>query len=75
MVISLFREGSRRGLRVEISDSGPGISDLAAAMEDGFSTGGGLGLGLGGSRRLVDHFEISPNGDSGVRVAMTVWMA
>ena len=59
-------EDGRRGLRVESGDSGPGIANTHAAMQDGFTTGGGLGAGLGGVRRLMDEFEIasSPHGTS-----------
>ena len=73
MTLSLFREGSRRGIMVEVADSGPGIGDMALAMSDGYTTGGGLGLGLGGSRRLVDDFEILSAAGQGVRVRMKVW--
>ncbi len=73
--VQLFQEGCRRGLRVEVNDSGPGIMDVEAAMQDGYTTGGGLGLGLGGSRRLVDDFEITSTEGDGVSVSMTVWLS
>jgi serine/threonine-protein kinase RsbT len=67
----LDRDG-RRGVRVAFSDSGPGIADLDQAMSDGFSTGGSLGLGLPGSRRLVDEFAIE-SAASGTTVVIAQW--
>ena len=67
----LDREG-RRGVRVVFSDTGPGIKDLDRAMTDGFSTGGSLGLGLPGSRRLVDEFAIESDA-SGTTVVIAQW--
>ena len=61
----LAAEG-RRGLRIESRDSGPGIADTQRAMRDGYSTGGGLGAGLGGVRRLMDEFEITSSPDGTV---------
>ena len=65
--------GGRQGLRLVFEDSGPGIRDLAAAMRDGFSTGGGLGQGLPGSRRLVHEFQIESTPERGTRVAVVRW--
>ncbi|MGD0684507.1 MAG: ATP-binding protein [Streptosporangiaceae bacterium] len=65
--------GQKRGVRAVFTDSGPGIADLGAAMRSGFSTGGGLGLGLPGSRRLVDEFSIDSAPGSGTRVAICQW--
>ena len=62
----------RRGLAVTVSDSGPGIADVEAALHDGFSTGGSLGLGLPGARRLMDDFAIE-SGPGGTVVAMGRW--
>src|SRR5690349_13008919 len=59
MEIELLEEGRRRQLRLIFLDEGPGIPDLQAALRDGFTTAGGLGLGLGGARRLVAEFEIT----------------
>src|SRR3982751_3513386 len=56
--VERLTNGGRRGVRVSFTDSGPGIADLDQVMRDGFSTGGSLGLGLPGSRRLVDEFAI-----------------
>jgi serine/threonine-protein kinase RsbT len=61
------------GLRLSFEDTGPGIPDLPRAMTDGFTTAGGLGLGLGGSRRLVDKFEIASRPGHGTRVTVTQW--
>jgi serine/threonine-protein kinase RsbT len=64
--------GGRRGLRVTVRDRGPGIADLAGALRDGVSTGGSLGLGLPGARRLMDDFAIR-SGPGGTVVAMARW--
>lgn len=67
-------EGDRRsGVRVVFQDHGPGIRDVQLALRDGYTTGGGLGLGLSGSKRLVDEFEIHSEAARGTRVTMTKW--
>lgn len=63
----------RRGLRIVATDRGPGIADVDRAMEDGFSTGHGLGLGLPGARRLMDEFSISSKPGSGTTVVLHKW--
>ncbi|MDQ3258844.1 MAG: anti-sigma regulatory factor [Acidobacteriota bacterium] len=63
----------RNGLRLIFEDSGPGIPDINAAMRDGFTTGGGLGKGLPGSKRLVDEFEIESAPGHGTRVTVARW--
>jgi serine/threonine-protein kinase RsbT len=73
MRIGEVRDGRRRGVRIVASDRGPGIADLGAAMSDGISTGGGLGLGLPGARRLMDGFEISSRVGEGTTVTMVKW--
>jgi len=65
--------GNRRGLRVIFVDHGPGIPDIAQAMTDGYTTGEGLGLGLGGAKRLVNEFEIVSSPEAGTRVCITKW--
>jgi serine/threonine-protein kinase RsbT len=65
--------GRRAGIRVEFIDQGPGIADLDQAFTDGFTTGGGLGLGLSGARRLVDEFEIETAPGEGTRVTVVKW--
>jgi serine/threonine-protein kinase RsbT len=67
-------EGSRRGIRIVARDQGPGIPDIPLAMRDGYSTGGGLGLGLPGAKRLMDEFEIVSEVGKGTTVSMTKWM-
>lgn len=66
-------EDERVGLVVIARDSGPGISDLNQAMQDGYSTIGGLGIGLPGTRRLMDEFEITSEVGTGTTVRMTKW--
>ncbi len=63
----------RSGLRLLFEDEGPGIPDVERALQDGFTTGGGLGLGLGGAKRLSNHFEIQSSPGEGTRVAITRW--
>lgn len=63
----------RRGLRVVFEDKGPGIANVDLAMQDGYTTGSGLGLGLGGAKRLVNEFTIDSRAGEGTRVAITRW--
>jgi serine/threonine-protein kinase RsbT len=71
--LQLVDESPKRGLRMVFEDEGPGIADLTLAMKDGYSTGGGLGLGLSGSRRLVPDFGIDSGPGRGTRVTITKW--
>ena len=71
--LELIVEGPRHGLRVVFEDKGPGISDIQQAMTDHFTTGNGLGLGLGGAKRLVNDFQISSRLGEGTRVSITRW--
>jgi serine/threonine-protein kinase RsbT len=71
--LELLNDGSRRGLRVAFEDHGPGIPDIQKAMTDHFTTGNGLGLGLGGARRLVNEFDLSSRVGEGTRVVITRW--
>ena len=66
-------EGARKGLKLIFSDRGPGIPDIALALKDGFTTGGGLGLGLGGAKRLSNEFAIDSRPGDGTRVTITRW--
>jgi serine/threonine-protein kinase RsbT len=66
-------EGSRRGLRLLFQDRGPGIPDIDLALRDGYTTGGGLGLGLGGSKRLVNEFHITSRAGEGTCVTIAKW--
>ncbi len=68
-----LESGARRGVRLVFVDQGPGIEDIAQAMRDGFSTGGGLGLGLGGARRLVNEFDIESSPGKGTTVTIVRW--
>jgi serine/threonine-protein kinase RsbT len=63
----------RRGLRLTFADKGPGIPDVELAMKDGYTTGGGLGLGLSGARRLSNEFSIDSKPGQGTRVTITRW--
>jgi serine/threonine-protein kinase RsbT len=71
--LTALEDGLRTGLRVLFEDRGPGIPDLELALKDGYTTGGGLGLGLGGSKRLVDEFDLWSEPGKGTRVTITRW--
>ena len=71
--IQTLAEGARRGLRLTFIDQGPGIADVELALKDGFTTGGGLGLGLGGAKRLCNEFSIDSRPGSGTRVTIARW--
>jgi serine/threonine-protein kinase RsbT len=71
--LEALTSGNRRGLRVIFVDQGPGIPDIAQALTDGYTTGEGLGLGLGGAKRLVNEFEITSRPGAGTRVCITKW--
>ena len=73
VVVSLVGENGRQGVTVVARDAGPGIPDLEQALQDGYSGYGGMGLGLPGSRRLMDEFEITSEVDKGTTVTMTKW--
>ena len=66
-------DNGREGIRVIARDQGPGIADLDLAMQDGYTSGGGLGLGLPGARRLVHHFEIETAPGRGTKVTLVMW--
>jgi serine/threonine-protein kinase RsbT len=71
--IEVVENTGRRGLRLVFEDQGPGIADVKLALQDGFTTGAGLGLGLGGARRLSNEFEIDSRPGGGTRVAIVRW--
>ena len=73
MRLELLEDGHRRGLRLTFIDQGPGIADVQAALRPGFTTGAGLGLGLSGSRKLVDEFSIQSTVGHGTRVIAVKW--
>ncbi|MDQ3201760.1 MAG: anti-sigma regulatory factor [Pseudomonadota bacterium] len=69
----ILEEGTRTGLRMIFRDEGPGIPDLKLAMTDGWTSGGGLGLGLTGAKRLVEEFELETEPGKGTRITITRW--
>jgi serine/threonine-protein kinase RsbT len=71
--VELLREDGRAGLRLIFEDHGPGIPNIEQAMKDGFTTGNGLGLGLGGARRLSSEFDIQSEPGKGTRVTIVRW--
>jgi serine/threonine-protein kinase RsbT len=71
--LEILNDGARRGLRLTFEDQGPGIPDIELALRDGYTTGSGLGLGLGGSKRLVSDFDITSTVGKGTRVTITKW--
>lgn len=71
--LEMLNDGSRRGLRMTFEDQGPGIPDIDRALSDGYSTGSGLGLGLGGTRRLMSEFRIHSEVGAGTRVQVARW--
>jgi serine/threonine-protein kinase RsbT len=73
MLIESIDEAGRRGLRLTFVDQGPGIPDIAQAFKDGHTTGSGLGLGLGGARRLVNAFELTSTVGKGTTIVMVKW--
>ncbi len=72
-IATIVEDGGRRGVRLEFSDQGPGIADVALALTDGYTSGGGLGLGLGGAKRLSDEFSIDTAPGKGTRVTIVRW--
>lgn len=73
MAIELVENGSKNGIKLVFEDKGPGIPDISAALRDGFTTGGGMGLGLGGSKRLVSEFEVESKVGEGTRITAIRW--
>ncbi len=71
--LEALQDGNRRGVRLTFVDQGPGIPDLEQALKDGFTTGKGMGLGLSGSKRLVNEFEIHSEAGKGTRVTIARW--
>jgi len=74
VLLETLQEGARRGLRLTFTDKGPGIADVLRALTDGYTTGSGLGLGLGGAKRLSNEFEISSTPAQGTRVRIARWL-
>ena len=73
MHIEQLHDGSRRGVRLVFEDQGPGIPDVTVAMRDGYTSGGGLGLGLGGAKRLANEFSIESTPGVGTKVMIARW--
>jgi serine/threonine-protein kinase RsbT len=73
VLLETLNNERRRGLRLTFSDRGPGIKDIELAMRDGYTTGSGLGLGLGGAKRLVNEFDISSRPGEGTQIKITKW--
>ena len=71
--IEVISEGARKGVRLTFKDEGPGIADIDLAMRDGYTSGGGLGLGLGGAKRLVNEFHIDSAPGKGTTITITRW--
>ncbi len=70
---SIIEKDGKRGVCIVARDNGPGIKDISLAMQDGYSTSGGLGLGLPGAKRIVDEFEIVSKAGKGTTVTMRKW--
>lgn len=73
VLIESLTRGIQRGLRITFEDSGPGIADIDLALRDGYTSGGGLGLGLGGAKRLVNEFSIDSEPGRGTTIVITRW--
>ena len=74
VLLKLIERGEKRGVHIVARDRGPGIRDIGQAMQDGYSTSGGLGLGLPGVRRLMDEFEIVSTAREGTTVTIKKWL-
>jgi serine/threonine-protein kinase RsbT len=73
VLLEALEKDNRKGLRLTFEDHGPGIADIELALTDGYTTGKGMGMGLSGSRRLVNEFEIESRVGEGTRVRITRW--
>jgi serine/threonine-protein kinase RsbT len=73
MTIEVLTNGTKSGVRLTFEDQGPGIADIEQALKDGFTTGSGMGLGLGGSKRLVNEFSIQSEVGKGTRITVARW--
>ena len=73
VILEALNDINRRGVRLTFTDQGPGIPDITLALKDGYTTGGGMGLGLGGAKRLVNEFDIVSHAGEGTRVCITKW--
>jgi serine/threonine-protein kinase RsbT len=73
MTMEQLANGTKAGLRLAFEDTGPGIPDIEQALKDGFTSGSGMGLGLGGSKRLVNEFSIESEVGKGTRITVARW--
>lgn len=73
VLLELLDDGIKKGLRLTFEDHGPGIADIELALTDGYTTGKGMGMGLSGSKRLVNEFAIDSRVGEGTRVTITRW--
>lgn len=73
MLAEIVEEGTQKGIKLVFEDKGPGIPDLQLALRDGYTTGGGMGLGLSGSKRLVNDFQIKSEPGRGTTVTIIRW--
>ena len=73
MTIEAVNDGARRGVRLVFEDQGPGIADIEQALRDGYTSGSGLGLGLGGAKRLSSEFHIDSRVGEGTRITIARW--
>ena len=73
VLLERVKDGSRVGIRLTFEDQGPGIANIEQALRDGYTTGNGLGLGLGGARRLASEFSIESELGKGTRVVLIRW--
>ena len=73
VLLEILAEGARKAVRMTFTDQGPGIPDIAMALTDGYTTGHGMGLGMGGTRRLVDEFSVASKVQEGTTVTITKW--
>ena len=73
VALRVLNSGGRQGIEVVASDDGPGIADVELAMQDGYTTGNGLGLGLPGTRRLVDEFDLRTEPGTGTSIRLVKW--
>ncbi len=73
MRVEILQDGLKKGLRLTFEDQGPGIADMSLALKDGWTSGSGLGMGLSGSKRLVNEFDIESKPGKGTRVTITRW--
>jgi serine/threonine-protein kinase RsbT len=73
VLLEFLENGARRGLRLVFEDRGPGIADIETALKDGYTTGKGMGLGLGGARRLCNEFAITSKPGEGTKVTIARW--